>query len=198
MLLNDTDIRRLCLAPLYFGNFPMIDPFSEPVSGGGVISYGLTSAGYDLRLGSEVMIFKNTSGEVVDPKRFKDDDYRRRMFDERVYQSGDRVIIPANGYILGRSLEYLRIPKHLKGRCVGKSTLARAGILVNTTPLEPGWEGFLTIEIGNVCPCPVCVFVSEGIAQLEFETLTGEPEQDYASKKGIYQNQTGVTPSRVK
>lgn len=95
-------------------------------------------------------------------------------------------------------MEYLRIPSHLKGRCVGKSTLARAGILINTTPLEPGWEGYLTIEIGNVSPCPAKLYVGEGIAQLEFEVLSSLPEMDYASKGGIYQGQDSVTPPRVK
>ncbi len=180
----------------------MIEPFSEAVSGNGVISYGLSHAGYDLRLGPEVLVFKNTSGETVNPKKFGDDDYRKRMFEEIRYgkeENGrwimNNVTLPAHSYVLGRSLEYLRIPNNLKGRCVGKSTLARSGIIINTTPLEPGWEGHLTIEIGNITPCPALVFVGEGIAQLEFETLSGEPQSTYAGKK--YQGQTGVTPARV-
>lgn len=200
MILNDSDIRKLCTAPVYFNQKPMIDPFSEAVSGNGVISYGLSHAGYDLRLGPEILIFNNNYGEIVDPKRFVDPEYRKRVFTEMElsdasYSNG--IIIPAHGYILGRSLEYLRIPNNIKGRCVGKSTYARSGIVINTTPLEPGWEGHLTIEIGNICPCPAKVYVDEGIAQLEFEQLTDVPEATYADKKGKYQAQTGVTPARV-
>lgn len=191
MLLNDVSIRKLCV-----GQSPMIEPFSEAVSGHGVISYGLSHAGYDLRLADEVLIFKNSFGEVVDPKLFGDANYQMRVFDGPVsVGAGNAITIPPNGYILGRSYEYLRIPSYLKGRCVGKSTLARSGILVNTTPLEPGWEGNLTIEIGNITPCQAKVYIMEGIAQLEFEMLTESPEKDYTGKK--YQCQTGVTPARV-
>lgn len=211
MLLNDKSIRTLC-DPGWVnpddvdGRLRMIEPFSEAVSGGGVISYGLSHAGYDLRLGPEILVFKNSYGEVVDPKKFGDDEYRRRVFDEvnllnklsslsAQCLTNYSVTVPPHGYILGRSYEYLRIPRHLKGRCVGKSTYARSGILINTTPLEPGWEGHLTIEIGNITPCPAKVYVMEGIAQLEFELLTALPETDYGGKK--YQGQTGVTPARV-
>lgn len=206
MLLNDKSIRTLC-DPGWVnpddvaGRLRMIEPFSEAVSGNGVISYGLSHAGYDLRLGPEILVFKNSYGEVVDPKRFGEDRYRVWVFDELDYSkthtefAGLAVTIPPHGYILGRSHEYLRIPRHLKGRCVGKSTYARSGILINTTPLEPGWEGHLTIEIGNITPCPAKVYVMEGIAQLEFEVLTAPPEKDYGGKK--YQGQMGVTPARV-
>lgn len=185
---------------------PMIDPFSEAVSGDGVISFGLTSAGYDLRLGGEVFIFKSSYGETVDPASFKDEEYRKRVFDKvnipapttPTPRKQRTIIIPAHSYILGHSYEYLRIPRDLKARCVGKSTLARCGVLINTTPLEPGWEGHLTIEIANISPCPVRVYAYEGIAQLEFETLAGEVETDYGDKGGKYQGQQGVTPARVK
>ena len=241
MLLSDHEIRELCnpnrtewvrsvgntlmsIPVMLTGPHPvMIEPFSEAVSGGGVISYGLSHAGYDLRLGPEILLFKNSSMQVVDPKAFADEQYRKRMFDEWVYSaepvsdevrhlvhrwklngqdvtqggSDNGYVIPPNSYILGRSFEYLRIPRHLKGRCVGKSTMARSGIIINTTPLEPGWEGHLTIEIGNITPCPAKVFVGEGIAQLEFELLSQLPEKDYAQKQGKYQSQTGVTPSKV-
>ena len=219
MLLNDKAIRDLCvdsLAHLRFQNavvnsvpfVSMIEPFSEAVSGNGVISYGLSHAGYDLRLGPEILLFKNSYNEVIDPKKFNSSEYRNRVFDEINLPDtvmGHRiellqnyaVTIPPHGYILGRSYEYLRIPRHLKGRCVGKSTLARSGIIINTTPLEPGWEGHLTIEIGNITPCPAKVYVMEGIAQLEFELLTDPPEKDYAAKGGKYQNQVGVVPARV-
>jgi dCTP deaminase len=197
--LTDREIRNLCvMAGVGPVKNPLIEPFSEPVSGDGVVSYGLTSAGYDLRLGGEVLVFKNTSGEAVDPKKFKDPDYFDRMFDRVRKLAHEPVTIPAHGYILGRSYEYLRIPRHMKGCCTGKSTLARCGIIVNVTPLEPDWEGFLTIEISNSCPCPAMVYVMEGIAQLEVETLGGEPETTYRDKKGIYMNQSDVTPARVR
>lgn len=197
MLLNDAQIRHRALSG-------MLDPFSEAVTGNGVISYGLSHAGYDLRLGPEILVFKNTMCDEVDPKKFSDAEYRRRTFDKLMYSgehndeytsmSGNRVRIPAGGYILGRSYEYIQVPKDIKGRCVGKSTYARCGIIVNTTPLEPGWRGHLTIEIGNITPCPAIVYVMEGIAQLEFELIL-PPEADYGHKK--YQDQLGVTPARV-
>jgi dCTP deaminase len=196
MILNDRDIRKLCLAPLFTHDRPMIEPFSEAVSGDGVISYGLSHAGYDLRLGPDILLFDNQYGGVVNPKQFNNPEYHRQVFREyKGLTLGHKFHIPPHGYILGHSLEYLRIPDHLKGRCVGKSTLARSGILINTTPLEPGWEGHLTIEIGNQTPCPAVVFIGEGIAQLEFETLSDLPEKTYAGKK--YQGQTGVTPAKV-
>ncbi len=194
-ILNDRDIRGFCTQPVEAG-CPMIDPFVEGVQGGGVVSYGLTSAGYDIRLGPDILVFKNSYGEAVDPKRFGDIEYKNRIFDVRHVENGV-VCIPAHSYILGRSFEYLRIPKALKARCVGKSTYARCGVIVNTTPLEPEWEGYLTIEISNSSPCPVCVYTGEGIAQLEFEELTGTPEITYAMKGGKYQRQVGVTPAKV-
>lgn len=200
MLLNDRQIRERCLAP-----DPLLEPFSEAVSGGGVVSYGLSHAGYDLRLGPEILVFKNTLCAEVDPKRFGDPEYQRTVFERLYYgdeaehsdcirMDGNRVRIPAGGYILGRSYEYIQVPGDLKGRCVGKSTYARCGIIVNTTPLEPGWCGHLTIEIGNITPCPAVVYVMEGIAQLEFEGVL-PPEKTYAGKK--YQGQVGVVPARV-
>ncbi len=107
-------------------------------------------------------------------------------------------VIPAHGYALGTTIEWFRIPKFLKGRCVGKSTNARAAIIINTTPLEPSWCGNLTVEISNPTSSPITVFVGEGIAQIEFELLNGIPDNDYESKGGIYQGQTDVTPARVK
>ena len=212
MLLVDWEIKCLCTpnekilseykyyAPNrheYFDK-PMIEPFSEAVSGNGIISYGLSSCGYDLRMGQEVLIFKNTSGEAVDPKKFKDKDYQHRMFDKIIRSQGEPITIPAHGYILAESFEYLRIPRHLAGRCIGKSTYARSGIIVNCTPLEPQWEGHLTIEISNSCPCPAIVYCLEGIAQLQFELLNSGVKVSYADKSGQYQAQVGVTPPRVK
>ncbi len=200
MLLNDRDIRCLCCGT----HDPMITPFSEGVQGGGVISYGLSHAGYDLRLGDELLLFKNTHNLLIDPKRFGDEDYRAKVFDlvtpRADYHGGQAsFVIPPHSYALGFSLEYLRIPDHLKGRCVGKSTLARCGLLINTTPLEPGWHGHLTIEISNITPCPALVYAWEGIAQLEFETLTGVPDATYEQKAGKYQGQSSTpVPARVK
>ncbi len=190
-LLTDKMIRDLCLRPWPTGAQPMLDPFSESVQKDGVISFGLTHAGYDLRLGTSVYTFKNSFNETISPKRMKKDGkYIARIFDEQVgLVEGQSVLIPPNGYILGVTLERICMPQHLKGRCVGKSSLARCGVLVNTTPIEPGWRGYLTLEIANVTPCPVEVYVGEGIAQLEFETLEGPVGSDYEAKAGKYQDQ---------
>lgn len=216
MLLTDIEIRNLCRPPYASVNYPirgldgksMIDGYSEAVSGNGVISYGLSSAGYDLRLAEDVLLFPPIDGPLgvglhaeIDPKRFKEPQYKRLMLlpmEVREDQYGRYVRVPPHSYVLGRSYEYLRIPRLLKGRCTGKSTLARCGILVNTTPLEPEWEGHLTLEIGNVTPLPALLYVMEGVAQLEFELLSGNPQISYKDKGGKYQGQTGVTPAVVR
>ncbi len=218
MLLIDKQIRELCNAngwdptPWFPPQkswcsqvqlqAPIIQPFSECVRGNGVISWGLTHAGYDIRLGKKLLLFRNVFGEVIDPKRFDDEEYREKMFWEipapNGKEQGHAFTIPPNCYALATSVEWFNIPKFLKGRCVGKSTLARSGILINTTPLEPGWSGNLTIEIGNVTNSPAKIYCMEGIAQIEFELLNGIPDNDYESKGGIYQGQTDVTPARVK
>lgn len=203
MLLNDHEIRALCVSgarntPV---ENPLLSPFSLGVQGDNVISYGLSHAGYDLRLGPKVLIFKNSFNQTIDPKRFKvDKAYNERVFDSlEGIPDGEQVIIPPHSYILGYSLEYIRVRRWLKGRCVGKSTYARCGIMVNTTPLEPGWEGHLTLEIANVTPCPVAVYVGEGIAQLEFEELSAPCKVDYADKDGKYNRQeASPVPARVK
>ena len=189
MILCDKSIRKLVKA------HQMIEPFVEGVSDG-VISYGLTSAGYDLRLACEFLVFKNTFCQLVDPKR-NDELYLQQMFDRITVPAGETFRIPAYGYVLGRSVEWLRIPSTLKGHCIGKSTFARSGILINTTPLESGWIGHLTIEISNLNPNPAVLYPGEGIAQLEFHVLDEAPEIDYAQKRGKYQGQTGVTPARM-
>ncbi len=202
MLLNDKDIRKLCQAPTWSNGKPMVEPFSEPVSGKGIISYGLTHAGYDIRLGPEIWMFKTNVDEVIDPRRFKDVSYRDKVL-TRINipfgkEDGYPVVLDPHSYVLGVTLEYFCIPRNIKARVVGKSTLARCAILINTTPAEPLWEGHLTLEIGNLSPLPAVIFVGQGIAQMEFEMLSGEPEVDYAGKGGIYQGQLGVTPARVK
>lgn len=193
MLLIDDEIRELCEATAHFKQKPLLSPFCEPESGFGVISYGVTHAGYDIRLAKDILAFKNTSGEVVDPKKFKDPEYQARMFDKFVIE--DSFIIPAHGYILGKSFEYFNLPNDISGTCVGKSTYARTGIIVNVTPLEPGWEGYLTIEIANTNPAPARVYVMEGIAQIRFERLPKVPSHTYKGKK--YDRQIEVTPARV-
>lgn len=196
-LLTDSDIRRYCESPVYCAEWgPMIDPFCEAVSGNGVIGYGLSSCGYDIRLGNEVWYLKS-SGETINPKKFKDPEYRDRVMDRRYFEDGAEVTIPANGYILGVSKEYFRIPRTVAGRCEGKSTYARCAVQINITKLEPEWEGYLTIEIANGGPSPIIVFAGEGICQISFETLSGRPEKTYKDKGGKYQKQVGVTPAIV-
>lgn len=191
-VLSDEEIIR------HVKEYGMIEPFiPEGISGDGLISYGLTSSGYDVRLDTTVLFYKNTYGHIIDPKRFKDSTYAFEMFDRRVYGEHEPVTIPSYGYILGQTMERFRIPRHIKGICTGKSTYARCGIIVNVTPLEPDWEGQLTIEISNSSPCPACVYVGEGIAQIEFHPIVGNVLKSYADKKGKYQNQTEVTTARV-
>ena len=170
----------------------MIDPFvgekTSVVNGERVISYGLSSFGYDLRVADEFLIFTPTTGTmtVIDPKAMDD----RAMFR---YQ-GDICIIPPNSFALARSVEYIQMPSNVLGLCLGKSTYARAGIVTNFTPFEPSWCGHVTIEISNTTPLPAKIYANEGIAQVLF--FEGEePEKGYGD--GKYQGQTGVTPARV-
>lgn len=214
MILSDIHIRNLCIwKPVDgytgtsppFGWKPLLDPFIEGRQGDDIISCGLSHAGYDLRLGRTVLIFKNSFNEIIDPKRFKNDPqgtYHSRIFDKVTdIADNEAVMIPPGGYILGNSMERICMPSNLKGTCVGKSTLARCGVGINTTPLEPGWEGYLTLEIANHTPCPIKVYVGEGIAQLEFHTLSSDPGQTYdqkGEKGGKYQNQgEEPVPARV-
>lgn len=214
MLLADIDIRALCFPndPKIFGQrcsllsgielpvAPLISPFNEEVSGNGIIGYGLTSGGYDVRLDTdEIYVFKGSYGLTVDPKMFNDEEYKRKMFDKLDnIEVGDKVVIPPNGYILGQTMEYINIRRWLKARAVGKSTLARSGILINTTPMEPEWEGHLTLEIANLTPNNAVVYAGEGISQFEFELLTQPVERSYKDKKGKYDKQKKVTHSIVK
>lgn len=179
----------------------LLKPFSDKVDGDRVISYGLTHAGYDFRLGHTVFICKGSFCEIVSPKRMKaEQSYLHRIYDEHhALEVGDPILIPAHGYVLGFTLEHISMPRWLKARCVGKSSLARCGIIINTTPIEPGWRGHLTLEIGNLSPNPVEVYAGEGIAQVEFETLLQPTEEDYGDKIGKYQDQEAApTPARVK
>ena len=169
----------------------MIDPFTDEQVSDGVISYGLSSFGYDMRIASEFRVFTpNVYNSVVDPKRIDE----RAMVE---YETDDHILIPPNSYVLGRSMERFRMPGDVLGVVLGKSTYARSGIIVNVTPLEPGWEGTVTIEIGNATPLPAKVYAREGIAQVVF--LQGEtPEVSYADKAGKYQHQKGITLPRMK
>lgn len=213
MLLSDIDIRALCftnnpkiysercsfLSGIELRAEPLISPFNEEVSGNGIIGYGLTSGGYDVRLDTEeIYVFKGSYGLTVDPKMFNDENYRSKMFDKlENIKVGDKVVIPPNGYILGQTMEYINMPRWLKARAVGKSTLARSGILINTTPMEPEWEGHLTLEIANLTFNNVVVYAGEGISQFEFELLTQPTGRSYKDKKGKYDKQKKVTHSIV-
>ena len=162
----------------------MIEPFEDRLVREGVISYGLSSFGYDLRAAPEWRIFVNVFNTVVDPKNF---DLRGLVEAE-----GDTCIIPPNSFVLTRSVEYLRVPDDVMVVALGKSSYARCGIVANVTPLEPGWEGHVTLELSNTTPLPAKVYAHEGIVQLLF--FQGEkPEVSYASRGGKYQGQRGVT-----
>lgn len=169
---------------------PFIDHQVKEVGGQKVISYGLSSYGYDLRLADEFKIFTPATGQltVIDPKAMDS----RAMVD---YQ-GDVCIIPPNSFALARTLEYLRIPRNVVTICLGKSTYARVGIIVNVTPFEPEWEGHVTIEISNTTPLPAKIYANEGIAQVLF--FEGrEPITSYKDRGGKYQGQTGITLAHV-
>lgn len=195
MLLNDKAIREHCLDDqLWFAKRPLIAPFSEAVQSG--ISYGLTSTGYDARLDGQVLVYKTTRWQPVDPKRFRDGatGYRAEMFDEYRAEGG-RIVLPGGTYALVQTLEEFCLPRWIKGRCVGKSTYARCGLIVNTTPMEPEWYGRLTVEV-YAC-VPIVLYVGEGICQMEFEKVV-PCEVSYADKHGKYQGQRDVTPPKVK
>lgn len=196
MLLNDIEIREHCTnRDLWFDGRPLVSPFSEGVDAG--ISYGLTSGGYDARLHNQVMVYKagTTRIETVDPKRFKDGTYRTRMFDEYTAGEDGTINLPGQTYALVQTYEVFCLPRWIKGRCVGKSTYARCGLIVNTTPMEQEWWGRLTVEV-FAC-VPITLYVGEGICQMEFERLA-PCGRSYADKNGKYQGQQNVTPPRVK
>jgi dCTP deaminase len=167
----------------------MIQPFEDRQVRTGVISYGVSSYGYDMRVADEFRIFHNALSPIVDPKAFDE-----RSFVE--YQ-GDFCIIPPNSFALARSVEYFKIPRDVLTICVGKSTYARCGIITNVTPFEPEWEGHVTLEISNTTPLPAKVYANEGIAQVLFFESDEPCEVSYADKAGKYQGQRGVTPPRL-
>lgn len=169
--------------------YGMIEPFEPKLVKEGKISYGLSSYGYDIRIADEYYIFTNVYMAIVDPKNFDE-----RAF---VYHKGEYCIIPPNSFCLARSVEYFRIPRNILGICIGKSTYARCGIIVNVTPLEPEWEGYLTIEISNTTPLPAKIYSFEGIAQLVFIESDEVCEISYLDRKGKYQNQKGISLPRI-
>jgi len=167
----------------------MIEPFETSQVRSGVISYGVSSYGYDMRVANEFRIFTNVLNSIVDPKAFD-----RNSF---VEFEGDVCIVPPNSFALARSVEYFRIPRDVVTLCVGKSTYARCGIITNVTPFEPEWEGFVTLEISNTTPLPARIYANEGIAQVMFFRGEEPPITSYADKKGKYQGQHGVTLPRL-
>jgi dCTP deaminase len=167
----------------------MIEPFEEKQVREGVISYGLSSYGYDIRIADEFKIFTNINSTIVDPKHFDP-----RSF---VDFKGDVCIIPPNSFALARTIEYFRIPRSVVTVCVGKSTYARCGIIVNVTPFEPEWEGLVTLEVSNTTPLPAKIYAGEGIAQVLFFESDEICETSYADKKGKYQAQQKLTLPRI-
>ena len=162
----------------------MIEPFVENQVRDGVISYGVSSYGYDIRVADEFMIFTNVYSAVVDPKNFDPK--------SMVEFQGDVCIIPPNSFALARSVEYFRIPRGVLTICLGKSTYARCGIIVNVTPFEPEWEGFVTLEISNTTQLPAKIYANEGLAQVLFFEADEVCETSYADKKGKYQKQKSI------
>jgi dCTP deaminase len=180
---SDTWIRKMAK------EYSMIDPFVDGQVREGAISYGLSAYGYDIRVSDEFKVFTNVYNTVVDPKQFNDKSF--------VEITSDVCIIPPNSFALARTVEYFKIPRSTITLCVGKSTYARCGIIVNVTPFEPEWEGFVTLEISNTTPLPAKIYANEGIAQVLFFEADEMCEVSYADKKGKYQKQVGITPPKV-
>lgn len=170
-------------------NENMITPFCEDQVGTDVVSYGVSSYGYDIRVGDEFKIFTNVSSTVVDPKDFNE----KNIVDFK----GDVCIVPPNSFALARTVEYFKIPKNVLAICLGKSTYARCGIIVNVTPFEPEFEGHITIEISNTTPLPAKIYANEGIAQVLFLEGDEQCQTTYKDKKGKYQGQEGITLPRI-
>lgn len=183
-IMPDHWIREMAL------NHGMIEPFVEKQTAEGKISYGLSSYGYDSRCSNEFKIFTNVDNAIVDPKNFSEKSF--------VDRETDVCIIPPNSFVLTRSVEYFRIPKDVLVICLGKSTYARCGLIVNVTPLEPGWEGHVTLEISNSTPLPAKVYANEGVAQFLFFKGSSGCEVSYADRAGKYMGQKGVTLPRIK
>jgi len=167
----------------------MIKPFVSEQKSSKNISYGLSSYGYDARVSNEFKIFTDVDSVIVDPKNFKKNSF--------VSRTGKECIIPPNSFVLASTVEYFKIPKDVLVICLGKSTYARCGIIVNVTPLEPGWEGHVTLEFSNTTPLPAKIYANEGAAQFIFLKGNEDPEITYAQRGGKYMKQTGVTLPKV-
>ena len=167
----------------------MINPFVNSQKAQGKISYGLSSYGYDARCDKEFKIFTNVNNQIVDPKNFSNDCF--------VEVTGDECIIPPNSFALARTVEYFKIPKDVLVICLGKSTYARCGIIVNVTPLEPGWEGHVTLEFSNTSNLPAKIYANEGVCQFLFLKGDSPCEVSYDARNGKYMGQTGVTLPRI-
>jgi dCTP deaminase len=167
----------------------MIEPFVENQVREGVISYGLSSYGYDIRVTNQFKIFTNVHSAIVDPKHFNPDSF--------VDYEGEICVIPPNSFVLTRTVEYFRIPRTVLTMCIGKSTYARCGLIVNVTPFEPEWEGFVTLEISNTTPLPARIYANEGIAQVVFLEADEACEISYADRKGKYQAQQEIVLPRI-
>ena len=167
----------------------MIEPFVDNQKKEGTISYGVSSYGYDARVSEEFKIFTNVDSAIVDPKNFNDKGF--------VDRPGKECIIPPNSFVLASTIEYFKIPNDVLVVCLGKSTYARCGIIVNVTPLEPGWEGHVTLEFSNTTPLPAKIYANEGVAQFVFLKGNEKPEVTYADRNGKYQGQKGVTLPKI-
>ncbi len=182
-VLSDKWIRKMA------SEHKMISPFEDKPIRGNKISFGLSSIGYDARVSDEFKIFTNVNSEIVDPKNFKATNF--------VTKNVKECVIPPNSFVLARTVEYFKIPKDVLVICLGKSTYARCGIIVNVTPLEPGWEGHVTLEFSNTTPLPAKIYANEGVAQFIFLKGNETPEITYSDRKGKYMGQTGVTLPKV-
>ena len=171
-------------------NNDMISPFEDKQISQQKISYGLSSYGYDIRVTDEYKIFTNVNNSIVDPKRFDENSF--------IDFKGDVCIVPPNSFALARSIEYFKIPRNVLTICLGKSTYARCGIIVNVTPFEPEWEGHVTLEISNTTPLPAKIYSNEGLCQVLFFESDEDCEMSYKDKKGKYQSQVGITLPKVK
>lgn len=183
MVLPDHMIRKLAHEQ------GMITPCAEPTSDG-VVSFGISSYGYDMRLADEFKVYRPQPGRAVDPKASRPEDFEDFK--------GPALLLPPQTFCLGRSLEYFKIPRNVITVCTGKSTYARCGVLVNVTPLEPEWEGHVTMQIVNTSPAPVKIYALEGIAQVLFLWSERTPEVSYADKGGKYQGSKGITLAKTK
>ena len=181
---SDKWIRKMSL------DYEMISPFEDKQVSKSKISYGLSSYGYDIRVTDEYKIFTNVNNSIIDPKKFDENSF--------VNFKGDVCIVPANSFALATSIEYFKIPRNVLTICLGKSTYARCGIIVNVTPFEPEWEGHVTLEISNTTPLPAKIYSNEGLCQVLFFESDEECEVSYKDKKGKYQKQTGITLPKIK